>query len=165
MVASRGALSRSNAQAITLRDEKSDFMERAMGIEPRLQFAKLLIPWGINARWGPKWSTHTEDAFSSQVDSFRIARHLILGRRFKTRTANRRCPVITWVVAPPADSRAHLCGASSRASLCGPPQTSAECRVPTVRQPSPRRRVVRPALSRRTCASQMMGDVTLQRCQ
>ena len=77
----------------------------------------------------------------------------------------RRCPVTTWVVAPPpADSRTHPCGASSRACLCGLPQTGAECRVPTVQRPSPGRPVVQSVLSLRTGASQMMGGAALQPC-
>src|SRR6476619_4088097 len=55
---------------------------------------------------------------------------------------------ITWAVAP-ADSRAHLFGVSSRASWYWQPQPIAETRVPTVRRPSPRRRVAQPGLSRR----------------
>src|SRR5262249_34641122 len=65
----------------------------------------------------------------------------------------------------PADSRAHLFGASSRPSWCRLPQTNAECHVPIVRQRSPRRRVVQPALSRRTCATQTMGGATLEPCR
>src|SRR5262249_44611957 len=52
-------------------------------------------------------------------------------------------------------------GSSLRAWWCWLPQTNAECRAPTVRQPSPRRRVVQPALSRRTCANQMMVGALL----
>jgi len=48
--------------------------------------------------------------------------------------------------------------------VCWLPQTNAECRVPTVRRPSPKRRVVRPALLRRTSATQMTGGATLQLC-
>ena len=72
-----------------------------------------------------------------------------------------RC--FTWAVAPSADSRAHLFGASSRASWCRLPRTIAEARVPAVRRPSPRRRVVQPALSRRTGAGQTMGDAIFSR--
>src|SRR5438270_12633750 len=72
------------------------------------------------------------------------------------------CAATTCAVASSADSRVHLFGSSLRASWCRLPQTNAECRVPTVRQPSPRRRVAQAALSRWTCASQMMGDATLQ---
>src|SRR5947209_19995456 len=64
-----------------------------------------------------------------------------------------------------ADSRADPFGSSLRASWCWLPQTIAECRVPTVRQPSPRRRVAQAALSRWTCASQTMGGATLQPCR
>src|SRR5882724_9087636 len=81
------------------------------------------------------------------------------------RGCNRRCSATTCAVAPSADSRVHSFGSPLRASWCRLPQTNAECRVPTVRQPSPRRRVVRPARSRRTCASQMMGGATLQTCR
>src|ERR1700739_266784 len=68
-----------------------------------------------------------------------------------------------WAVAPPADSRAHLFGASSRTSWCRLPQTIAETRVPTVRRPSPRRRVAQLGLSRRIGAGQTMGDAILSR--
>jgi len=76
-------------------------------------------------------------------------------------SCNKRCPGATWAVAPPADSLAHLFGASSRASWCRQPQTIAETRVPTVRRPSPRRRVAQPGLSRRIGAAQTMGDAIL----
>ena len=76
---------------------------------------------------------------------------------------NKRCPATTWAVAPPADSRAHLFGASSWASWCRLPQTIAEARVPTVRWPSPRRRVVQPGLSRRIGAGQTMGGAIFSR--
>ena len=76
---------------------------------------------------------------------------------------NKRCPATTWAVAPPADSRAHLFGASSRASWCRLPQTIAEARVPTVRWPFPRRRAVQPGLSRRIGAGQTMGDAIFSR--
>ena len=69
-------------------------------------------------------------------------------------------PIVVAIV-----SRVHAFGSSLRASLCRLPQTDDECRVPTVRRPSPRRRVVQPALLRRTCASQMMGGATLQPCR
>src|SRR5436190_22657443 len=69
----------------------------------------------------------------------------------------------TWAVAPLADSRAQLFGVSSRASWCRQPQTIAETRVPTVRRPSPRRRVAQPGLSRRIGAGQTMGDAILSR--
>ena len=80
-------------------------------------------------------------------------------------SCNKRCPGTTWAVAPPADSRAHLFGASSRASGRRLPQTIAETRVPTVRRPSPRRRVAQPGRSRRTDACQTMGDAILSRDQ
>jgi hypothetical protein len=67
-------------------------------------------------------------------------------------SCNKRCPGTTLAVAPPADSRAHLFGASSRASGCRLPQTIAETRVPTVRRPFPRRRGGRPFTSL-ICAS------------
>src|SRR5437588_9956708 len=79
------------------------------------------------------------------------------------RREHRRCQGTTWAVAPPADSRAHLFGASSRASWCRLPQTIAETRVPTVRRSSPRRRVAQPGLSRRIGAVQTMGDAILSR--
>ena len=78
-------------------------------------------------------------------------------------SCNKRCPGTTWAVAPPAASRAHSCGSSLWASLCWLPQTIVECRVPTVRRPCPRRRVVQPARSRRTGAGQTMGDAILSR--
>jgi len=77
--------------------------------------------------------------------------------------SNKRRPGTTWAVAPLADSRAQLFGVSSRASGCRQPQTIAETRVPTVRRPSPRRRVVQPGLSRRIGAGQTMGDAILSR--
>src|SRR5437016_3272527 len=76
----------------------------------------------------------------------------------------RMCAAITCAIATSADSRAHPFGSSLRASWCWLPQTNAECRVPTVRQPSPKRRVVQPALLRRTSATQMTGGATLQLC-
>src|SRR5580692_9177196 len=72
---------------------------------------------------------------------------------------------LTCAVAPSADSRVYPVGSSLRASLRWLPQTNLECRVPTVRQHSPKRRVVQAARSRRTCASQMMGGVTLRPCR
>src|SRR5947208_1331053 len=66
-------------------------------------------------------------------------------------------------IGPLADSRAHAFGASSRASGCRLPQTIAETRVPTVRRPSPRRRVPQPGPSRRIGAGQTMGDAILSR--
>jgi hypothetical protein len=78
-------------------------------------------------------------------------------------SSNKRCPGTTWAVAPLADSRAQLFGVSSRASWCRQPQTIAETRVPTVRRPSPRRRVAQPGLSRRIGAGQTMGDAILSR--
>jgi hypothetical protein len=78
-------------------------------------------------------------------------------------SSNKRRPGTTWAVAPLADSRAQLFGVSSRASWCRQPQTIAETRVPTVRRPSPRRRVAQPGLSRRIGAGQTMGDAILSR--
>src|SRR5215467_8491137 len=72
-------------------------------------------------------------------------------------------PRIIWPVAPPADSRIHLFGASSRASGFRLPQTIAETHVPTVRRPSPRRRAAQPGLSRRIGAGQMTGDARFSR--
>src|SRR6185437_1344895 len=65
----------------------------------------------------------------------------------------------------PADSRAHLFGASPRASgfRFRLPQTVAEAHVPTVRRPFPRPRVAQPGLSRRIGAGQMTGDARLSR--
>src|ERR1041384_838993 len=51
---------------------------------------------------------------------------------------------VTCAIASAADWRAHPFGSSLRASWCWPPQTNAECRVPTVRQPAPKRRAVQP---------------------
>src|SRR5437660_3817016 len=79
--------------------------------------------------------------------------------------SNKRCPAATCAIAPSADSRAHSFGSSLRVFLRWLPQTTAECHVPTVRRPSPRRRVVQPALSPRTCATQKMGGATLQPCR
>lgn len=76
---------------------------------------------------------------------------------------HKQCPATTWAVAPPADSRAHLSGASSRASWCRLPQTIAEARIPTVRRPSPARRVVQPGRSRRIGAGRTMGDAIFSR--
>src|ERR1700683_3665862 len=81
----------------------------------------------------------------------------------KTAQLQEQCPGTIWAVALPADSRAHLYGASSRASKCRLPQTIAETRVPTVRPPSPRRRVAHPGLSRRIGAGQTMEDARLSR--
>src|SRR6266436_6966246 len=69
----------------------------------------------------------------------------------------------TWAVAPLADSLAQIFGVSSRPSLCRQPQTIAETRGPTVRRPSPRRRVAQPGLSRRIGAAQTMGGAVLSR--
>src|SRR5438477_5818800 len=69
----------------------------------------------------------------------------------------------TWAIAALADSRAQLFGSSSRASWCRQHQTIAETRVPTVRGPSPKRRVAQPGLSRRIGAGQTMGDAILSR--
>src|SRR5207237_10710826 len=77
----------------------------------------------------------------------------------------KRCLATTCAAAPSAGSQVHSFGSSSRASGCRLPQTIAECHVPTVRRPSPRRPVVQPALSRRTCATQKMGGATLQPCR
>jgi len=77
----------------------------------------------------------------------------------------KRCPGITWAVAPAAGSRARSCGSSLRASLCWLPQTIAECPFPTVQRPSPRRRVVQRARSRRTGAGQTMGGAISSRCR
>ena len=76
---------------------------------------------------------------------------------------NRRCPVITWAVAPPAVSQVHSFGSSLRASLSRLPQTIAETRVPTVRRPSPRRRVAQLGPTLRIGAGQTMGDAILSR--
>jgi hypothetical protein len=78
-------------------------------------------------------------------------------------SCNKQCSGTIWAIAPPADSRAHLFGASSRTSWCRLPQTIAETRVPTVRRPSPRRRVAQPGLSRRIGAGQTTGDAILSR--
>src|SRR5437764_13700771 len=43
---------------------------------------------------------------------------------------NKQCPATTCAVAPPADSRAHLFGASSCASLCRLPHALPEARLP-----------------------------------
>src|SRR5215468_6459460 len=71
----------------------------------------------------------------------------------------------TCAIAPSADSRAHSFGSSLRDSLCWLPQTNVVCHVPAVRRPSPTRRVVQPALLRRTSATQMTGGATLQPCR
>src|SRR5882724_5886448 len=76
---------------------------------------------------------------------------------------NRRCPVITWAVAPPAVSQVHSFGSSLRASLSRLPQIIAETRVPTVRRPSPRRRVAQLGPTLRIGAGQTMGDAILSR--
>src|SRR5215510_6210868 len=73
-------------------------------------------------------------------------------------------PATTREVAPSDVSRVRPFGSSLPASWCWLPQTNAECRVPTVRQPSPKRRVVQLALLRRTSATQMTGGATLQLC-
>ena len=83
------------------------------------------------------------------------------GRNRDARDQSISAALTTWAVAPPADSRAHLFAASSRASWCRRPQTIAETRAPTVRRPSPKRRVVQPGLSRRIGAGQTMGDAIL----
>src|SRR5689334_22879405 len=79
----------------------------------------------------------------------------------ETAQLQEQCPGTIWAVAPPADSRAHLSDASSRASWCRQPQTIAETRVPTVRRPSPGRRVAQPGLSRRIGAGRTTGDAIL----
>src|SRR6266851_7637880 len=89
--------------------------------------------------------------------------NVIVPTIMRRKRQDRRCQGTTWAVAPPADSRAHLFGASSRASWCRQPQTIAETRVPTVRRPSPRRRVAQPGLSRRIGADRTMGDAILSR--
>src|SRR5262249_39694645 len=76
----------------------------------------------------------------------------------------RMCAATTCAIVTSADSRAHPYGASLRASWCWLPQTNGECRAPTDRQPSPKRRVVQPALLRRTSATQMTEGATLQLC-
>src|SRR6185437_1405624 len=82
---------------------------------------------------------------------------------FPARTDDRGCRA-SCAIATSADSRAHPFGSSLPASWCWLPQTNAECRVPAVRQPSPKRRVVQPALLRRTTATQTTGGATLQLC-
>jgi hypothetical protein len=78
-------------------------------------------------------------------------------------SCNKRCPGTTWAVVWTADWPEHLFGASSWASWCRLPQTIAETRVPTVRRPSPGRRVAQPGLSRRIGACQTTGDSILSR--
>jgi len=75
-----------------------------------------------------------------------VSRLLVSAFQFSSSSLFKR---VSWAVAPPAVSRAHLFGASSPASWCRLPQTIAATRLPTVRRPSPRRRVAQRGLSRR----------------
>jgi hypothetical protein len=94
---------------------------------------------------------------------FIVVSHVIHQHVLRRLSSNKRCPGTIWPVASPADSRAHLFGASSRGSWCRQPQTIAETRVPTIRPPFPRRRVAQPGQARRIGVGQTTGDAILSR--
>ena len=126
------------------------------------------IHGGFSVGWPPRGDRRPAPLAGFAISVRRVSVSATIGRSFLAHMLLECvavCAATTCAIATSADSRAHPVGSSLRASWRWLPQTNAECRVPTVRPPSPMRRVVQPALLRRRSAAQMTGGATLQLCR